>query len=451
MQLRPYQAEVLSFSDRANGRFIYADAAGSGKTPTTSALLAAQAIPQGRSGLVVAPGGVVDHWLEEIALWTPYRPVDGRGDRQKRQRARDSLSAPGAPPGILVVNYDLLRTDRNLILEASKYHSFVADEAHRLKSRTKPTSQAGGFISRRVPFVTLLTGTPILNAPEELWALLNIVDPKRYSSFWRWAYLHFDVEVTDFHGKLEHPVPIVGEVLPGHAALIRLELQDVMISRPIDELLPDLPKVTNHIVPVELSDAERAAYDHMMSKGWAHINGKLVETSNALSKLTRLRQLSSDWSGLVESNDIALGAKTAAAAELLNTTEQVVVLAGYRAPVDSLMRVLPDAVRYDGAVTIPQRKRALAAFKAGDSQHIVGTIAAMGEGLDGLQVARSLVRLDRDVTPARNDQIIARVRRSGQTADRVHVVDIVASDTTDEWVADLLARKTAGIERVMVG
>lgn len=449
MQLRPYQADVLSFSDRANGRFIYADAAGSGKTPTTSALLAAQGIPQGRSALVVAPDGVVDHWLDEIALWTPYRPLDGRGVPEARARAREALGEPGAAPGVLVVTHELLRRDRDALLKG-RIHNLVVDEAHRLKGRGKLRSNAAGFVGRRVPFITLITGTPILNRPEELWVLLNMLDHKRFGSFWRWAYLHFDVELTTFHGKLEHPVPIIGELKEGHDVLIQLELEDVMISRPMDELIPDLPPVTNHIVPVQLSDEERRAYDHMMSKGWTHINGKLVETSNALSKLTRLRQLSSDWSGLVEHEGLSLGAKTAAAAELLDTSQQVVTLAAYRAPVDRLMEVLPDAVRYDGSVTPKQRKRAIAAFAAGDVQHIVGTIAAMGEGLDGLQVASSLVRLDRDVTPARNEQIIARIRRSGQTAPCVHVVDIVASDTTDEWVADLLARKTAGIERVMV-
>lgn len=447
MPLRPYQADVLSFSDRANGRFVYADAAGSGKTPTTSALLAVQ---NPKRTLVVAPDAVIDHWLAELEEWTPFAVIDGRGTPQKRASARlDVGNFYGGQPSVLVVNYDLLRRDRDKLLPM-KFEAFVADEAHRLKSREKPTATAGTMIARRAKFATFITGTPVLNRAEELWPLLHMVDPKTYSSFWRWAYLHFDVEVTDFHGKLQQAVPIVGELKPGHDVLIRNELEGVLIARSIDDLLPDLPKVTNHIVPVELSPAERVAYDSMMSKGWAHVNGHLIDTSNALTKATRLRQLSSDWSGLVEDEGLALGAKVEASLDVLDTTEQVVVLAAFKAPVEQLVRRLDGAVRYDGSVSPKTRREAVKAFASGDAQFIVGTIAAMGEGIDGLQVARSLVRLDRDWTPARNEQVVARIRRSGQRSDRIHVVDVVAADTTDEWIAEMLARKTAGIEKVLV-
>lgn len=449
VELRPYQAEVLQFAEQSSGRFIYADAAGTGKTPTTSALLAAASIR--RPALVVAPGGVIDHWLDEIRLWTPYRAVDGRGTPKQRAEARAALTAPGEPPAVLVVNYDLMRRDRDELIQVGPFDAFVADEAHRLKGRTNPTAVAAGMISRRATLTALLTGTPVLNRPEELFALLQMVAPKQYPSYWRWAYSHFEVEATDFHGHSEHAVRIVGDLLPGHDVLIRAETAEVMIARDIDTLLPDLPKVTNHIVPVELSEAEREAYDHMSKKGWAHVDGQLVETSNKVSRLTRLRQMSSDWSGLVEGSGISLGAKVDAALQLLDTDRQVVVLAAFKAPVDRLMENLHSAVRYDGTVTLRNRRKAVAAFRSGDAQFIVGTIAAMGEGLDGLQVADSLIRLDRDFTPARNEQVIARVRRSGQHSDRVHVVDLVAADTTDEWIADMLAHKTAGIDRVRIG
>lgn len=436
-ELRTYQQEALDFAEAAGNRWVYADAAGTGKTPTTVTWL--QGVTQGTRGpaLVVCPNAVADQWLQTVANWTEMEPLDLRGTPAQRADARQTLQN-----GVCgVLSYELLRVDR-LALRGVAWGAVAFDEAHRLKGRENQTAKAARAL--KSPAAAMLTGTPLLNSAEELWMLLHMARPKQYPAYRRWLHEHFYTEITDFHGKLPKPIELVIGLRPGHDELLREEAQHVMLWRDIDTLLPGLPPVTNHIVDVELGPEERALYDSIAKKGWGRHGTALIETTNAVSKMTRLHQITSEWNKVAEALDH--GAKTQAGIDLLlPTTEQAVVLCGYKAQVDALSRVV-HGVRYTGDESPKERRRNVEKFKLGDAQFIVGTIAAMGEGLDGLQVASRMVRLDRDWTPARNDQIIGRIRRSGQLADRLDVVDVVAADTVDQDVAQALARKTAVVD-----
>lgn len=437
MNLRPYQEEALAFAEAAGNRWVYADAAGTGKTPTTVTWLQEATQVTRGPALVVCPNSVADQWLQTIPNWTGMEPVDLRGTPARREKARETLCTGSCG----VVSYELLRQDR-LALRGIAWGAVAFDEAHRLKARTNQVGKAAQGL--KMPAVALLTGTPLMNTAEELWMLLHMARPRQYPSYWSWVHKHFYVEVTDFHGTLPKPIKLVLGTQPGHDELISAEAQDVMLWRDIDTLLPGLPPVTTHIVDVELGPDERKLYDSIAKKGWGRHGDRLIETTNAVAKMTRLRQITSEWSKVAEALDH--GAKVTAGIELLETTtEQAVVLCGYKAQVDQIARAI-HAVRYTGDESPKERRRNVEKFKLGDVQFIVGTIAAMGEGLDGLQVASRMVRLDRDWTPARNDQIIGRIRRSGQLADRLDVVDVVAADTVDQDVAVALARKTAVVD-----
>jgi SNF2 family DNA or RNA helicase len=437
MSLRPYQSQVVDFAHDHGNRWLYCDAAGSGKTPTTVTWLA-ELHP--RTALVLAPNAVCGQWMATIAQWTHLAPIDLRGAPAARRGALERLHAHG---GVGVVNYELLRKDD--ALTRYPWDAVAIDEAHRLKSRTNQVGTAGARFAK-VPAIALLSGTPMLNAPEEVWMMLHMARPKQYTSYWRWVRTHFYTEITDFHGTLPRAVELVLGLRPGEDDVVRAQLAEVMIARSIDQLLPGLPPVTPHLVPVQLSDAEREAYDKMADKGWMHVGDELVETTNSVSRMIRLRQMANEWS--VFSDKVGIGTKTAQTIELLTgASEQAVVLTGYKASVDAIAREV-HGVRFTGDESHKQRRINVEKFKSGEAQFIVGTIAAMGEGLDGLQVARSMVRLDRDWSPARNEQVIARLRRSGQTADAIHVVDIFADDTVDEDVALTLAHKTGTIAKV---
>lgn len=444
MQLRPYQRQALDFILERR-RVIYADAPGTGKTPTSCAV--AEAL--GGRVLVVAPLPVLGHWRDELARWHPTAQVFvGHGTAAQRRKARQAFaSAAGAR--VLIINYETLRSDIDELVTIG-FDTLICDEAHRLKNRKAKTFKAAEKLARRVDDVLLVTGTPILNAAEELWALLHLLDPKGYPSFWRWADEYCDVEQTTFWGRSSQPVNLVHGLKPGAAAKLRDTLANVLIQRPIEWLLPDMPEVEHVLLPVTLSPAERKLYDQLEKHYWTQQDGEVVIAPNEVSKLTRLRQLASDWGGLWSDQDQA-GTKVKATIELIEdlAPEQIVVLTAYKNTAEQIAAAIPDCAVYTGDTDAQGRIEALDFFGNGIVRVLVGTLGAISEGVDGLQVARHIVLVDRDWTPARNEQAIARIRRSGQEASSVVAYHVFAQGTVDEMVARTLTEKQQVIDSLL--
>lgn len=443
MQLRQYQLDAL---DRIaeQPRIIYADAPGTGKTATSLTALEQLGVER---ALIIAPKNVLRHWQGQAAVWTPDREVViGHGTPQQRKRARERVLSSNH--AALVLNYESFRVDAE-ILQKSTWDVLVTDEAHRLKNRRAAVTKTAMKSARRADSLLLVTGTPILNRAEELWSLLHMIDPKRWRSFWRWTFEHFDVEQTTFYGKVPQPVTLVKGIKDGHSDIIRSEIGPLMIQRPLEVLLPELPPLIETTLVVELSAAERKLYNELVRKSWTRIEGEVIWTPNEVAKTTRLRQFASDWSSL-SPNVTKAGSKVAATAELVRDLdpEQVLVLTAYRATAHRLTALLPDAVTVTDTKG-HEREAIIDQFRSGNARVLVGTIAMLGEGVDGLQVASHIVLLDRDWTPAKNDdQIIGRVRRSGQK-NVVRAYYIVAAGTIDETVDRALREKRNVIDSIL--
>lgn len=440
-ELRPYQNEAIDFMLDAE-RVILADPPGVGKT-ATAAVWAAET---GRlKTLFVVPRAVRLHWQREIERWIGEGAVIYDGTSKQREKIL------AAKPEWVITHYERFRIDYESFMDEG-FATIVFDEAHRLKNRKAQVTKAAYKVTRRVPSVALLTGTPILNRAEELWSLLHILAPKTYTSFWRWAGEHFDVTQEWLSGRMVYRV---GELREGHAETLRDANAGILLQRPIEQLLPDLPDVQESVIEVELGPAERREYDRLVKFGWADLpDGTVLSASNVLALSTRLRQFTSDWTALCDGID-ELGspsAKVAAAVEVITDLEpeQVVVLTAFKHTARAVGRALGKAGistrLHTGDQPSKFREAALRDFQRGDARVIIGTIATMGEGVDGLQCARHILFMDRDWTPARNEQALGRVRRSGQTATKVVAWRIVARDTIDQTIEAALASKQSVID-----
>jgi superfamily II DNA or RNA helicase len=442
MQLWPKQEEALARLVPAR-RVIYGDAAGSGKTAVS--IRTAQAWDSERTLVLASGEEILDQWITEARVWdSELFPIKGYGTKPQRAEARDR--AQTIQPSMLVLNYEALIRDVDDLIKVG-FDTVIFDEAHNLKNRQSATFKAAAKLARRATNVLPVTGTPILNSAEEAWSMLHLIDPKRYSSFHRWTGEHFEVEITDFHGTIPQPIRLIIGLKPGHADLVRAELAPLLVQRPFEELFPDAipPEITT--VEVELGEEERRAYAEIDRRDWTQIGDLLVQTSNAVSKTTRLRQIASSWATL--GGDTG-GAKIEAAMQIdqkLVGDEQVLVLSAYQETARQAALAL-GGVAYTGDLKKPVRRTVLDAFKRGELRVLSATIGMLGEGVDGLQVARNLIQLDRDWTPARNEQVLARLRRGGQER-QVRAWYIHGNKTVDDDVTAALSRKTGIIASIV--
>lgn len=429
-------------------RCIFGYAPGTGKTPTT--LVALEQAGPWRT-LCIAPKSVLSHWVEEAAVWFPgLRVVEGWGTAAVRRAARDDVTTMPEQPTMYLTTYESMRNDVEE-LAAITWGALVCDEAHRARNRNSQLTKAiNRLVKHPRMWLWMLTGTPVVNRPQEAWSLLHLIDRHRFSSYHRWINQHCELEDLYLKGRRDRfrPKVIVG-LKPGAEDRIREELADVLLYRTLDELLPDLPEATITPIFVELDAEERRVYRELVKKAWTTLeDGTTLRTMNEISRMTRLRQIVSSMDALGAGREKS-GSKVAVAAELCADLEpeQVVVLTWSRAAAERVAKETGGSFIH-GGVDQDARKKIMAGFTDGSVRVLAGTISTLGEGVDGLQVARILIRLDRDWTPARNAQSVARLRRSGQCS-AVVVYDLVARDTLDETIEAALAAKESVIDALL--
>lgn len=160
---------------------VFADDMGLGKTVQVAAFLRGLfASEEVETVLVVLPKAVVENWRKELKEWTRRRIRVYDGTKAQREQSLSDIAQCG---GILLTTYGMVRSnvDKLVALENPESGAFepwdyvILDEAHQIKNSAtegaKSVKQIGA--THRI----VLTGTPILNRLDELWALFDFVQP----------------------------------------------------------------------------------------------------------------------------------------------------------------------------------------------------------------------------------------------------------------------------------
>jgi SWI/SNF-related matrix-associated actin-dependent regulator of chromatin subfamily A protein 2/4 len=277
-QLRDYQVEGLQwmtslYNNHLNG--ILADEMGLGKTIQTIALLAHLMETKGNLGphIILAPKPVLPNWQKEFAKWLPTQMevvvYDGKPE-ERRQIRDDHLVNNNF--NVLLTHYDYILKDK-AVLGKVAWNYIVVDEGHRLKndkSRLAETLRSSYTFRHRL----ILTGTPINNNLQELWALLNFLLPTIFNSadnFDDWFSQPFKgMEVADEEILNEEETQLV---------IHRLHnvLRPFLLRRKKNDVETDLPEKTEFIVYCELSAWQKLYYQQVRTQttGWHSIQRTL--------------------------------------------------------------------------------------------------------------------------------------------------------------------------------
>jgi SNF2 family DNA or RNA helicase len=252
--LLPYQVDGLKWllSLWENGLSgILADEMGLGKTIQIIALIA-QLRSSGTTGpfLIAGPLSVLTNWIHEFQKWLPTCPVVlYHGSKQERQQIRQSRmllkSAKSLAFPIVITSFEICMIDRRF-LEKYQWQYIILDEGHRIKNRNCKLVRE----LKQIPSISrlLLTGTPIQNTLEELWSLLNFVNPQIFDNlevFQAWfgfRNIGKDTQVDEIVDSEQETrvVSKLHEIL--RPFLLRRMKRDVLIDMPDKrEVSPTLP------------------------------------------------------------------------------------------------------------------------------------------------------------------------------------------------------------------
>ncbi len=189
--LYPYQVEGVAFL-AGTGRALLADDMGLGKTLQAIAAAAWLRQHEGvRRVLIICPASLKHQWAREIERFTGLETQIIQGPAAERGVQYRSDAA------FLIVNYELVLRDLAVLNETLCPDLVILDEAQRIKNWRTRIASAVKRIPSRYAFV--LTGTPLENRLEDLYSLMQVVDPQVLGPLWRYLV---DFHVTDDRGKV---------------------------------------------------------------------------------------------------------------------------------------------------------------------------------------------------------------------------------------------------------
>jgi hypothetical protein len=384
---------------------------------THNTLQAGLALPAGAGAVVVAPAVAKGVWKREMAKWRPEITVtvlSGRG----------SFRAPVAGE-MVVTNYELLPDEAPALPPGCVV---VADEAHLLKSRKAARSKRFCKLSAAARAaggkVWLLTATPILNRPTEMWNLFEAAGIAHEAFGGYRAFTRLFDGVQGGWGGWSWGTPESEE--------IARRLSRVMLRRAKSEVLADLPAKRWSSITVDIDAGTRALCDEVDVEA-------VVAAIKAGEKLD-FKKMSAARAALAK-------AKIAAMLEVVESHEEqgepLVVFSAHRAPIDALAK--RDGWAVITGDTLPEKRTAIEqAFQAGELRGVGCTIKAGGVAITLTKAANALF-VDKEWTPALNGQAEDRIYRIGQTRG-VLITSLIADHPLDARVDELVAEKTRIID-----
>ena len=437
-------------------RGILGDDMGLGKTVQTAVSMQ---INYRQKEVIVCPSSAIAVWERELKVWYPGRRVITiRGDlatRRLQLLAYRRQINDGLDP-ILIMSYEtfIINFD-DLKMVSFSSGRITFDEAHNLKNRaSKRAISAIKFAKSNAKLeIKFLTGTPLLNMPEELWVMLHMIDPKKYSSFWRWAETYLVVTLERVSQNLRIPMQRVVKG-PRDARQMHEMLKPYLLRRTKEEEL-DLPERTFIDIEVDLADEQLRVYNGLKKDLWALLeSGHEIAAPERMTLITRLKQICISLDLLEPTaGDNIRGVKIDALLELLeNAGDQKVVIFSQFATVAKRIKLLlgSKATGFTGEDDDRVRAAAVKAFQENEDVRYFCTTTKAGGVAITLTRASIAVLVDRLWTPGYDNQAIDRIYRIGQTRP-VTVYSLHARNTLETWILQKQEYKTALSDGIVDG
>ncbi len=140
--------------------------------------------PCGMRILYISPSSLVGNVMSEFRHWAPHRSLITIANTPGLEQDFALSVAKQMEEGVVFLNYESWRRNKKLIdkLGAMKFDTVILDEAHSIKDMS--TIFYWGvhklLTEYRPKFVIPMTGTPILNKPDDIYPLLEIIDPDQF-------------------------------------------------------------------------------------------------------------------------------------------------------------------------------------------------------------------------------------------------------------------------------
>ena len=451
-RLFEHQGPAVEFLTVA-GSALLADEMGLGKT--VESLVAVEdlrAFPL----LIVCTNSMKYKWKEECGVWLDDRKVvvvEGSAAKRRKLLAEDA--------DVYVINYESLRLHSELAAFGSlvkegapaelnrPWGCVIADEVHKVKSPKAKQTRALWKIAETARHRFGLTGTPIVNDPDDLWSVMHFVCAEEWPARSRFRD-RYCITNVGWHGGLEN----IG-LNPNTEREMRKFLDPRYLRRTKEVVgLKDHPV---DIRRIPLSSKQERAYNQMRKHMMTELDGKMLIASEPLVVSTRLRQMASatpvlDDEGKVTALTMPSNKVTALLDILEEHSGQMVVYAESRKLIELAAAEVEAAGFSVGMVTGGQspemRALTIERFQEGSIDVVLGTTGAGAEGIT-LTAAACMVFLQESYSNVANKQSKARINRIGQEVTELQYIVLISDGTIDEAVHAVCHDKEGKLQQLV--
>jgi len=415
------------------GRALLADEMGLGKT--VQAIAASELLHQLHGVervLIISPASLKGEWQDQIEKFTGQSSLIIAGSRPKRLQQYRQKSR------YYLANYEQVRPDFAEMNEILMPDIIILDEAQRIKNWQTKTATAVKHLHSRFAFV--LTGTPIENRIDEIYSIVQFLDPSLFGPLFRFN--------RDFYQLDERGRAV------GYRNLDELHrrLRPVMLRRLKGDVEGELPDrtVNNYFVSMEEEQRERYEEYQVKVARLAHIAKSRPLTKEERERLQQwlacMRMLCDSPYILDQECRISpklKELKTILDERLEDGEHKIIIFSEWVRMLELVRQHLQkkgiDHAWHTGDVPLPERREEIRRFMNEADCRIFLSSDSGSVGLN-LQQADTVINLDLPWNPAKLEQRIARAWRKHQTRP-VQVINLVCADSIEHRMLGLLAQK----------
>lgn len=448
----PYQSEgIKTIRERHYGCFWEM---GLGKTFTV--LLSMPNTPG--ISVVFSPISASQTWIDETKKWRPDIKLISTIGLNKKQRAKQRAKVfyhSDEQPIILLCNYEQAQEVMEWVVRYKvKFVFAVADESSYIKSRKAKRTKAVLKISKHAKRRVILSGTPVLQGPLDLYSQMKFLD----ESILHENFYAFQAKYA-IMGGFENKQIVKYKNLDNLTARIKQHCQSIKK----EEVQKDLPEkiYVKHVV--RLSEKERKNYDMIKKAALIELpSGKFVPIANALAKITKLTQAAGGFF-YTETHTMDESKPKRFAVELGRSKRKEVVEMLTIGKLKRIPTIIWSVMRYelemlsqdlvDTGLSVASEqedgsyREAGNAFIQGKADILIANPMALGYGMN-LQRATAMIFVSNSYRFGDRAQAEARAHRIGQVFP-VTIIDLIAEDTIDSKILKIINKKGSMAEIIM--
>jgi len=421
---RPSQLKILKAALK-NARYGDFSDPGCGKSLTSYLYLTA-VMMNGRKAIAVMPPGLTEQYLEKY-----YEAIDVEAagistsllnqTPVHRQKLYAKWNKEGWPD-LLVMGYQMFLREGAKYLRGKGYNTFVADEAHSLKTASSKTHKLFKIFLKdlEAPRVLLMTGTPMPTTPECAYGVVSILSPVAYKSKAQFDRKHLvKTQMGNFR------------VTVGYKNLDTLsENLYVNAQRVTKEEVLTLKKPNVIPIDVNMATSHKKLYRKLLDERMLEFDGDIVPAIQSQTLRRYAMQVASNPNAYsdkpIQGNTLprldaildSLGVVKFNKSQVSGGTKQltkVMIFAWYKDTITMLAEHLAhlNPAIIDGSHDTNTNKKIF--IEDDTCRVVIVQPRSGGVGLDGMQnVCHNVVFFEPVTSPGEFDQAASRLIRSGQ-------------------------------------